>query len=316
MELINFDSSQRIRAKLTLEQQKEIKALYRRISKQLSEKISKLQQGEKIFGVVNLQYLASMKNNIDKELDRIEKYLDSSIPTNMEKMVETVIKDNADKMGALGLDIRGAFSSLPASIVESIISGQLYNTDWSLSKAIWRHTKKSKSDINTIIAEGIALNKSTYDIAKDLEKYVNPSAKKPWDWSKMYPGTNKVVDYNAQRLANTMISHAYQQAFVQTTKDNPFFDAYRWNISNSHREVCEICKNRAQEYHGVSINGKMMRGVYRKDELPIDHPNGQCTVSLVMSKSMDDVVNDIANWYKSPEGTYPKIDKFVKQLEV
>lgn len=316
MKLINFESAQRIRAKITQSQYTEIRALYKQISKQLNSNIEKIKQGEKVAGVVNLQYLTEMKDNIDRELGRIEEYLNSSIPSNMKKVVNGMVEDNIQQMAKFGLNIKGAFSSLPETIVESIMSGQLYNADWTLSKAIWSYTKKAKSDINKIVAEGVALNKSTYDIAKDLEKYVNPSAKKPWDWSKMYPGVNKVVDYNAQRLANTMISHAYQQAFVQTTKDNPFFDAYKWNISNSHRETCEVCRDRAEKYHGVTINGKRMMGVYRKNDLPIDHPNGQCTMTLVMSMSMDDVVDSIANWYNGSgsKSMNSKIDKYIKAI--
>ena len=69
--------------------------------------------------------------------------------------------------------------------------------------------KNTQGDIQYIVAQGIASQKSAFDIAKDLEKYVDPSAKKDWAWSKVYPGTKKVVDYNAQRLARTMVSHAY-----------------------------------------------------------------------------------------------------------
>jgi SPP1 gp7 family putative phage head morphogenesis protein len=151
-----------------------------------------------------------------------------------------------------------------------------------LSRSIWNSTSKAKKDINTIIAEGIAQNKSTYDIAKDLEKYVNPSAKKDWAWSKVYPGTNKVVDYNAQRLARTMVSHAYQQAFVRVTKPNPFVTKYRWLASNSNR-VCELCNSR----DGV---------LFEKDDLPMDHPNGMCTFTAVIDQPMTDIADRIADW--------------------
>lgn len=161
-----------------------------------------------------------------------------------------------------------------------------------------KHTKKAQQDINSIIAKGIAENKSSYDIAKDLEKYVNPSAKKDWDWSKVYPGTNKKVDYNAQRLARTMVSHAYQYSFVQTTKHNPFVEDYIWRSAGSER-TCEICAER---------NGKH----YAKDKLPLDHPNGLCTFIANTPDNMEDIADRLADWAHGKSD--PELDEFVKSL--
>ena len=58
-------------------------------------------------------------------------------------------------------------------------------------------------------------NCSYYEIAKDLESYVRPNARLPWnlrmaDGKKIY---KKQIDYNAQRLARTLVQHGYQQSF-------------------------------------------------------------------------------------------------------
>ena len=216
----------------------------------------------------------------------------------MKTVSEGVVQDQRDFLKLVGMPgFEFAFSHVPTQIVQTVANGDLYAGDWTLSKAIWGSSKKVSDDINRIVAEGIAANKSSYDIAKDLEKYVNPSAVKPWDWGKVYPGTNKVVDYNAQRLARTMVSHAYQQSILDTCNPNPFVTGIKWVASNSDR-VCKLCMER---------NGT----IYPKDDVPLDHPNGMCTFVAAIP-NMNDVADRIADWYDgNPD---PALDRFAEYL--
>ena len=207
----------------------------------------------------------------------------------------------------MGIGLSTAYSFVPADVVQAITMGKIYDGDWTLSKAIWSNTKKSQQDIHDIIAKGVLDNKSSYAIAKDLEKYVNPTAAKPWDWGKIYPGVRKKVDYNAQRLARTLVSHAYQQSFVRTTKDNPFFEGYKWLTANNHR-VCPICQGYAEDIH---VNG-LPAGVFTKDDLPLDHPNGQCTLSAYTEHNTDYIVNSLLDWAHGKPN--PDLDNFARSL--
>ena len=115
-------------------------------------------------------------------------------------------------------------------VVNNIITGQIYEGGWNLSKAIWTDNEKTLKDIYQVVAKGMAENTSIYDIAKDLEAYVRPGSKLPWntvgkDGVKIF---KKTVDYNAQRLARTLVQHSYQQSFVATTIKNPFITEYVW----------------------------------------------------------------------------------------
>ena len=114
------------------------------------------------------------------------------------------------------------------------------------------------------------------------------------------------IDYNALRLARTMISHAYQQSFENVNRNDPFVVGYRWLTSNFHGRVCEICRERSEtDQFGLGV------GVFPKDQLPLDHPNGMCTFEAVISDSMTDIARKIGQWYQAPIGTYPDIDKYV-----
>ncbi len=294
---LNLNTAESTRVKLTKAQERNIRQLYKRISKRIEEESAKLPNTTS--GNLRKMYLKKLQKQINAELTSLGKSLESTITSNMTKEADSVVSDSLDFLKQVGMPIQGAFSHVPSEVVKSVITGQLYEGSWSLSKATWNTTAKTKKDINTIITEGIAQNKGAYDIAKDLEKYVNPSAKKDWNWSKVYPGTAKKVDYNAQRLARTMVSHAYQQAFVRTTQNNPFVTKYRWESSNSSR-VCEICASR----DGVE---------YSKDDLPLDHPNGMCTFIAVIPDSMTDIADRIADWVEGKPD--PAMDKFAEFLK-
>ena len=59
-----------------------------------------------------------------------------------------------------------------------------------------------------------------------------------------------------------------------------------WHSALSERS-CEIC---------IERNGK----VFAPDDLPLDHPNGLCTYSIV-TPSMDDIAARLADWVNGSE---------------
>lgn len=283
---------------MTVQQQRDIENMYKRIARDINREAKRLPKTT-TSGVLRGMYLSGLKRQINKQLQGLGSQLESSITSNMLQVAGAVADDNIKFLRLVRMPLGGEFSHVPKDVVESIITGQVYQGNWSLSKSIWRNTQKSQHDIHTIIAEGVAKNKSAYDIAKDLEKYVNPSAKKEWNWGKVYPGTAKKVDYNAQRLARTMVSHAYQQSFVRTTQPNPFVSMYQWESSNSDH-MCDLCADRDGVY-------------YSKDDLPMDHPNGMCTYVAVMEDSMVDIADRIADWATgSPD---PELDAYYLFLQ-
>ena len=119
------------------------------------------------------------------------------------------------------------------------------------------------------------------------------------------------IDYNAQRLARTMISHAYEESFVAVTKNNPFIEAYQWITSGSDR-VCEICIDReSSDHYGLGP------GIYPKDALPLDHPNGMCTFDVVITMTDEEISDAIADWYLGegdPEMN-KRIDDYVEEMK-
>ena len=138
-----------------------------------------------------------------------------------------------------------------------------HRPSWSLSSSIWGSNQQTHQKIREIVLGGMAQQKSVYQISKDLERWVNPDKRNPWNLinangRRIYPTK---VDYNAQRLARTMAQHAYQQTFFEAIKDNPNINGYYWMANGSR--PCPIC---------LANHGKWFQ------EEILDHPNGQCTM--------------------------------------
>lgn len=307
-----FAGAQKERDKLTNTTIKRISGLYENIANDINKQLTSLNSKSTISSILRAQYLEALAKEINSQIGDTSSAVEASIQSGMQETAQAMVDNVVAWSKGIGLNITGAYSHVPTDIVENIISGNLYKGRWNLSGAIWRDIKRSQSDIDFIVAQGIAANKSSLEIAKDLEKYVNPSARKDWNWSKVYPNTKQKIDYNAQRLSRTMISHAYEESLVQTTKDNPFFEGYKWLTSN-HDGVCDLCRTRATAYHGVDDeNGKPLYGVFAKGALPLDHPNGKCTFATVMIQDMDSVVDDLADWVNGKSN--PELDKYAKSM--
>lgn len=308
---LRFAKAEQTRKAITNQQLKQIRSMYQEIADQYSRRIENLSDKTNISSILRTQYLREYQEQLADELGKVNRRIESNIKSGMTQTAEAVLEEEVRRAKELGFaGITGKYSNIPTDVVETIISGQLYQSDWSLSSAIWGTNQKIHQDIQSIVARGIAQNKGVYEVAKDLETYVNPIARKTYRWARDYPGSNKVIDYNASRLARTMMSHAYQEAFERSTEKDPWVEAYKWNTGHNLR-VCPLCMERAEnDEYGLGA------GVYPKNEVPLDHPNGQCFLTIVQTKNANDVANDLANWYndKGDKQMNNLIDEFAYSL--
>ena len=294
-----FKDSEKARTNITKDQIKEISKLYEQWADDIAKLADKYKNKTTSSSVVQERQLRELEKQIRAAGQNASNEVYKNVKKNIHIVSSNVVKTNKkwlQSLGFKGIEKSLAFSYVPEEVVKKLVTGQIYESGWSLSKAIWGDNEDTMKSIYRIVAGGRAENKSSYEIAKDLEEFVRPSAKKKWnlkdkDGRYIYP---KQVDYNAQRLARTLTQHAYQQSFIETTKDNPLITFYKW-ISNGSR-VCEICKER---------DGR----IYEKDKLPMDHPNGMCVMQPVVNK---DAKKEIADWIKGKENK--GLDKFAKKM--
>lgn len=276
--------------------EKKLRSVYKAVANDIDKKLRTLQMANPS-GSLKRVYLENLKQDINKSIDSLNRVVQNTIEDAGVKAGNLAVEASNSVMRQGGLSIVGAYSYIPRQEVFNIVSGKLYGTGWNLSQAIWKSGLKVKGDIEKVIGTGLAGNKPIKDIADDLIKYVNPTARKPWDWSKVYPGTATKVDYNAQRLARTMIQHSFQRSLVQSQKYNPFCEGIIWYSVGIHGRTCELCLERDGQ-------------VFPVKDLPLDHPNGLCYFEPAMP-SMDKIADDIADWAIGGENT--AIDTYVEK---
>ena len=296
-----FKDAEKARDAILSSQKKEIAALYDKWADEIGERAKYYSHKSTASSVVSERQMRELQKQIRATSQEVSNEVYSMIKKNMYTVADSVVQCNSAWLASLGFDgstINAAFSSVPDDVVRNLLTGQIYDSGWSLSSRIWGDNEDTLKDIYQVMAKGLTENKSIYDIAKELESYVRPGAKLPWnlkmaDGAKIY---KKQVDYNAQRLARTLTQHGYQQSFIATTQKNPFITDYIWRSNGSR--VCELCAER---------DGKH----FKKTELPMDHPNGMCTMEPNIASDMND---QLADWFNSPDGTYPEIDAFASNF--
>lgn len=296
-----FKTATATRDSITKEQQEYIKSLYKKWSDDVLEEYASAKYGHTASDALNTQYYNVLYKQMEAQSKEISNGIYTSIKDGMAKVSDAVVKDAVDWMSAFGFSKKGmdaAMSYIPQSTVNALVTGSVYGGagSWNLSAAIWGDNEKTLRDIYAIMGQGIAQQMPIQKIAEKLSQYVSPTKQLQWSGPGGVKIYKKAVDYNAQRLARTLVQHTYQQSFVAATKDNPFITEYVW-LSNGPR-VCLICADR---------DGKH----FKKDKLPLDHPNGMCVMEPVV---VDNLTDKIADWVNSPDGTYPEIDSFAKKF--
>lgn len=298
MSTLDMRRSQRVRDEITRQQRSEIAKLYDDVYKDMQKEVERL-AALPMSNTKGLQTMRinQLKNNIMAAYKGVYEDIDETVSRNMGKVSQSVIADASTFFNNVGITIGKSYASVPTEVIESIKTGKVYGGNWRLSKAIWGDYTGINDDISNIIAKGVAENKSSLDIAKELEKYVNPKAAKPWDWGRIYPGSKQKIDYNAQRLARTLVSHAYELSTAKAVEMNPFTEKIKWLASTNDR-VCPVCKDR---------DGKE----YTPEELPLDHPNGACIFIPVLTKSLKEISEELAAWVNGEDN--PKLDEYMER---
>ncbi len=276
-------------AQITLEQQRDVLKSYERAIDNLATKLSRVRDK-----TLTQRWLKDYK----KELEKVRKSLTAELESQITKSVGKAALKGAqteqqlllEAFSGTGLNVKPSFSKMfsavQKNVIDDIVSGGLYTDHKTLSSRIWNTTQLFEGDIQSMITQGILEKKSALSLARDLEKFVKPEAQRGWEWGKVYPNLKHTkIDYNAQRLARTSINHAYQTATIQSAAKNPYIDKIKWLSANIHGRTCDLCAERDGQLFPV-------------DDVPLDHPNGLCTMISVPSRSLDQIADELNSWAK------------------
>lgn len=295
-----FKDAAEARNRLTIRQEKAIRKIYNEWAREARDDAKTLTRINKDDAKTSLELYYQLRS----ASKQISAEINGEVSRNVNDMGSIVVKSNTRWLKQLGFteaSLNRKFSPAKDMAIRSILSGNLYQTTTPLSDRVWNITDSNLKDIYSIISRGIATNQTTNQIAIQLEKYLKPSKNLGWNTNivdgKVYQIHNRKADWRAERLARTMLQHAYQQTLVAMTKDNPFVAGYIWHAAGNH--PCPLCLDRDGNF-------------YTAESLPLDHPNGQCDFEVVINQ--EKAIRDMAGFYNNPV-QYPDIQRFTSGLD-
>src|SRR3990172_1218313 len=205
-------------------------------------------------------------------------------------------------------------------ILLDIAAEHLYGDGMNLSGRIWKWDRESREGINRVMMDGIANQRSAWDIAKNLEQYLGANEDCPrWTSTRLYgrtkiqiaagdttglvsrPCDGRGVSYNALRLARTEIQKVHALATDRIMAAQPWVEKEKCNLSAAHPET-DICDDVVQ-------GGEKGEGVYEVGtiEYPL-HPNCLCYKTAVLMDEKD-FTSQMNGWLKGTS-TWPEMDEY------
>lgn len=180
--------------------------------------------------------------------------------------------------------------------VVAIISNKQFGARQSmkLSGRIWKSSLYAKTGITKVINHGMGNGLSARDIAKNLNKYMTPSARNTIlkkEIGKKFPSN---PHYYALRVARSEAQHSYQESMYNAGKIIPTYEGIYWVLSNRHPkyDICDKLANN-MEY------GE--KGFYPKGKEPsLAHPNCICT-QIQKLGDVDKMIDRIIEWQNNPK---------------
>lgn len=302
---------------ITWEQQREILHIYEGAIMELAEQVANIGEItldsrwranylEKTLRPVQRELSKQLKDGITGAMQRAGT---AAVQPDIELFERVLEMANLD----LGPHFTEMFSAAPNEALQWILRGDLYRDSKGLSERIWRTSSDFGQTIDYILKRGIAEKKSAVKLAKDLEQFLKPESARPWSWGKVYPGIRtKQVDFNAQRLARTSITHAHRESQYASAERNPFVDAIHWELSDQHyeRQIARWGPDECDDYATQDDYGLGV-GNFPKGEVPMSHPMCLCTTMPVVAKSLDAIAGELRDWARG--GNNPTLDEWYRQ---
>jgi hypothetical protein len=284
---------------LNFEQEKELFKIYNDAGDKLIGDILNMTDSRtKVHKIETYKVINEYRNELYNNLNRtIESNISKS--SNIQNGVQLSFVDTIAPNVKTKEALKRTITKISNDSVKQLIAGEYYKDGKTLSKRIWNITGDNCNKIDTIIKDNIAKGANVRDLAKELEKYVNPKNRiTPKTFKDGIGGEN--ISYQARRLARTSITHAQTETIIQNSKKNPFSKGLKWNLSASHSSRMHGKKDICDDYEGR---------VFKPDEVPLQHPNCLCYFTEVL-EDFDKCIKMMNNW--SNGETIPDIDKWIK----
>ena len=204
----------------------------------------------------------SLKGKSPKEIKRgvrtmytkIARQTERQVEEDLELVIQELIDEFEDKTG-ISVD-----SSFVSGIIATVMAGKLYKSKWTFDKA----TKTIVDKYGNVVTVMVDNDKD----ADAILAVLNPNDSQYQHTVNTDDGTMYVPKIGAatDTLMRTTVEHGFQEAIVQLSEklkqETNEEVMIRW-ISALEWNTCEVCESRHNQ-------------LYKPEDLPLEHPNGQC----------------------------------------
>lgn len=160
---LSFEYAEEARDAITASQKKEIEGLYKQWAKELGERANYYSHKSAPSYSVAERQMKELMKQMDATSQQVANEVYSGVKKNIYLVADSVVQQNAEWLKSLGFEsgtIDAAFNYVPDEIVRNIITGQIYDSGWSLSKRIWSDSEETMKQAYQIVAGGMAQNQS------------------------------------------------------------------------------------------------------------------------------------------------------------
>lgn len=291
-------AAQRIARNTTKTQEQDIMRAYKiAFDDAFSDYLKQLEKGNPPSQPDLTQCKLAYINQLYSTLQKQSLICNEKIPKRILNQYAQVMKDITNNKDVID-KINKSVDVTSRNIVEQMIKGEIYKDGVGLDSRLWSATNASGRKIEDVITSCLARGISSAEASKIISQFAK-SGHHTWDKNKIREKlgdkyANKYgtggLDYEALRLMRTTNTHMAQLTVMNSDKVNPYNKFVKYHTGHAGSRTCSICRDR---------DGK----IFPIHDAPLDHPNGLCWLSPVMSKdgktelSLADMVDDMNDYF-------------------
>ena len=295
-------------ARLTAEQERLVLKAFNDSMADLIKKISKSRAGF-IPSKIYRDYAYDLYRTLDSIIgDYSRKVIEETLDAQMYFILKSLGADGTATASLYESGIRQATAIYSRQVAELVAKGNLYKDGVGLSSRIWKVSNAAGKTIQDVVQQGLSSGQSAVDMAKLLEEFVKPKARRFWDNAKIESILSKTtarkfenLEYNALRLARTTISHSATASVRQWGKINPYARQVQWHSVHAPGRTCQIC---------IDLDGQ----IFDIDQCPFDHPNGLCYQTVYYDRDLESIADELRDWSNGMPNEM--LDSWYSQLNI
>ena len=134
-----FKNAEDVRDSIMESQKKEIASLYNDWADEIGERAKFYSTKTNASAAVQERYYKELEKQLKETSHQVSNEVYDNVKSNMYTISDAVVKDNVEWLTSFGFSKEGvnaAFSYVPDQVVRNIVTGNVYQSGWSLSSRI------------------------------------------------------------------------------------------------------------------------------------------------------------------------------------